>query len=439
MRLANGRAPSRELTLRQALPTLVDKFVCVRADGPIGAATTTSEGACTRMADRRLRAPGAVLALSGAVLLALSGASAAHAPARAAAHAKARAKVGDRRAHARANWGTRAKRAADGTTYASILPAHSFLAFGSGFARTSSAASFLHHTADVTAFAPWGFALFTNGSAVERGGGAVAPVVAAAHRAGRAVLPLFTNAYGNDSILRNAGARAAALRSLVSIVKTDGLDGVNIDFEGLNPVDRTPLVRFVQAVSAALHPLGRIVTVSVGPEWAAERAQYKVYDYAGLARAADRIVIMTYDQHSNPGGPGPVAGLPWVRAALAYAVSQIPAAKVYLGLADYGYDWYGSSAPTLTAAQAIALAARVGATIRWSNRQGEAYFAYTSASGASHIVWFEDGASEALRIRLAEADHIGGVALWQLGGEDPGTWRWLARYDPAAPSPGALQ
>lgn len=57
----------------------------------------------------------------------------------------------------------------------------------------------------------------------------------------------------------------------------------------------------------------------------------------------------------------------------------------------------------------------------------------------AHRVRFEDGTAEALRVRLAGADKIGGAALRQLGGEEPGGWRWLPGYDPAAPSPGALR
>jgi spore germination protein len=319
------------------------------------------------------------------------------------------------------------------SAYQGILPPSAFLAFGSGFAHSASAASFVAHSADVTAFAPWGFALLADGAAAERGGGPVAPLVAAAHRAGRAVIPLFTNAFENDAILVNPAAEAAAIANLVAIVRIDGLDGVNIDFEGLNPVDRLPLDRFVARVASRLHPLGRIVTVSVGPQWASEPAAYRVYDYRALGQAADRVVLMTYDEHCNPGAPGPVAGLPWVRRVVDYALSQMPAAKIYLGLADYGYDWYGASAPTVTASQALAVAAAVGAPIRWSALQGEAYFTYTGSGGATHVVWFEDGASEAIRIRLAESAHLGGLALWQLGGEDPGTWRAIAAYHPAAP------
>jgi spore germination protein len=311
------------------------------------------------------------------------------------------------------------------------FPAHAFVAYGTGFSGSASYRSFVRHVRQITVYAPWGFALTATGDAVERGGGAVAPVVAFAHAHGRLVMPLFTNAWTNDMVLVDPAVRSLALASLVRTVERYRLDGAVIDFEGLGRVDTAPLTTFVADAARRLHALGKPVLVAVGPQWEGESPAYAVYDYAALGRVADRVLLMTYDQHSNPGGPGPVAALPWVVGAVQEALATVPRDKVLLGIADYGYDWYGSAATTVTAAQALALARAEGVRVAWSGEDAEPNFWYV-AGGLWHRVWFEDGRSVALRLALAARAGLGGVALWQLGGEGPGFWAAMARYRPAA-------
>jgi spore germination protein len=172
------------------------------------------------------------------------------------------------------------------------------------------------------------------------------------------------------------------------------------------------------------------VLVAVGPEWAGESPQWAVYDLHALGQVADRVLLMTYDEHANPGAPGPVAGLGWVSSALRYAMTQVSPARLLLGIADYGYDWSPGQAATVTAAQALALARQMGAAVAWDAVAQEPHFTYLQGT-VRHTVWFEDGASAALKIALAQRDGLGGIALWQLGGEGPGFWNRIAAYRPA--------
>lgn len=51
---------------------------------------------------------------------------------------------------------------------------------------------------------------------------------------------------------------------------------------------------------------------------------------------------MTYDEHYPGGSPGPIASIGWVNNVVKYATTVIPKEKIYLGLAAYGYDWWGN-------------------------------------------------------------------------------------------------
>lgn len=246
--------------------------------------------------------------------------------------------------------------------------------------------------------------------------------VSFAHAHGLQVLALVVNAGGNDAILQDPATRQIAVDRLVSAIRQYHLDGVNIDFEGIDGYDAPGLTRFVAMTAARLRPLGLRTTVAVGA-----RAETEIplgdasaaYDYRALGQVTDQVVLMTYDEHDDGSPPGPIAGILWVRRILTYALRMIPPTKILLGVADYGYDWSSSGTVSLQAGQCEALARAEGAAVRWDSQAEEPYFLYRRG-GQAHIVFFEDGASLALRLALARQDHLGGVALWSLGDEGSG-------------------
>jgi spore germination protein YaaH len=149
-----------------------------------------------------------------------------------------------------------------------------------------------------------------------------------------------------------------------------------------------------------------------------------VYDYGALARAADQVQVMAYDEHAPGTAPGPVAPYAWVEQVVHYAASTMPLDKTELGLAAYGYDFSGGTATSITSQQAAQLAAQTGAVPRWDAAQAEETFSY-GRRRRRHRVWYEDAQANYDRARLAQTAGFAGVALWSAGGEDPGVWPLL--------------
>jgi spore germination protein len=158
-------------------------------------------------------------------------------------------------------------------------------------------------------------------------------------------------------------------------------------------------------------------------QWGGSLATW-VSDYAALARVADRIQIMAYDDHTPGGAPGPIAPLPWVQSVIAYAGTQIPPSRVELGVPAYGYDWSGRGGVSLTATQAAQLAIQVHARLRWQASQGEETFTYRRHR-RRYTVWYENATSDYDRARLAAAAGFAGIAIWAAGDEDPRLWPLL--------------
>jgi len=220
--------------------------------------------------------------------------------------------------------------------------------------------------------------------------------------------------------------RATTLQNLVALAKAQNLAGINLDFEGLYTSDRDAYTSFVAELATQLHANGARLMVSVPPKSSDSMASAWTwpYDYAALGQSADFIQVMTYGQHTPSGAPGSVAGSGWMLKALQYAVSQMPANKILLGLPAFGYNW------NLTAGtgQRVAykdtpqLLASTGATPQWNASTQSAYFHYTDAGGSAHEVWYETPQGLQAKAAFANTLNLAGVSIWILGDEDASFW-----------------
>ncbi len=288
----------------------------------------------------------------------------------------------------------------------------------------SSQQSLAEHASQITAIAPLWYSVRANASLHDLGWQhSAVRVWAQSHHV--AVYPLVINGYGNDAILLHPALRSASVATLARLAVHDGYAGFNIDFEGLSNVDESGLDAFVTQLAAALHPLGKKVIAAVGPR-TSSRNGYHVYNYRVLGQVADQVVLMTYDHHDIGSPAGAVAPIAWVRQIVQYALQEMPAQKILLGLAVYGYNWSSSETTVeIHDPQARPLAASVGAPILWNAAAQEATFRDTAANGTVHQVWYENSRSDAVKVSLANQDHLGGVAIWRLGDETPAFWTVL--------------
>ncbi|KQW53170.1 hypothetical protein ASC77_02410 [Nocardioides sp. Root1257] len=207
----------------------------------------------------------------------------------------------------------------------------------------------------------------------------------------------------------------AVASRLASYVGAGGWDGVNVDLERVRAADADGLVALVRSLQEAM-PAERTVTVDVSASTSSAGYRGGGYDLAGLGGAVDVIKLMTYDQHGPTwSGPGPVGGLPWQRRSLTTLLRVVPAEKVDLGVAGYGYTWpRRGTGRTVTVAQARRLAARDGARPRWDARQGE----WTARLDGGTRLWWSDRRSYAARVVLARRQGLHGLAVWRLGSAD---------------------
>ena len=209
-------------------------------------------------------------------------------------------------------------------------------------------------------------------------------------------------------------------------------DGVNLDLEKAAPADRLLFSKLIKDWSARFKWANFIVTMDVPAKTTSDPLdEWKgAFDYKAIGQAVDEVIIMTYEEHWAVSEPGSVASIPWVTQVLNYALANIPAQKVYMGIPMYGYDWpeKGKGKGRVIGYQrATELAQRHGAPLQWDAWQHSTYFRY-EAMGVRHIVYFEDPRSLRGKLDLALQMGIRGVALWEMNLSYPDFWEVLQTY-----------
>lgn len=256
------------------------------------------------------------------------------------------------------------------------------------------------------------------------------PAVRSMQARGIDVIPTVTNLRNGDwnvdivqKMLHDPAARRTHIRELVELARTEGYDGLDVDYEDLSGDDRTAYTQFLTELGDELHAAGKVLTTAVHPK--TSNAGYDdrnlAQDYRAIGAAVDQVRVMTYDYSWDTSPPGPVAPAAWVEKVIAWTVTQIPRDKVVLGIDLMGYNWSGGRGVTVDHRHAQTLADKHRATVHRSE-DGTPWFTYRDSSGDRHEVWYEDARSASAKLELVSEYDLGGVFFWRLGGEDSKVW-----------------
>ena len=202
-------------------------------------------------------------------------------------------------------------------------------------------------------------------------------------------------------------------------VREKGYRGLDLDFEFLGAANAAAYADFASRLRAALNGLPLITALAPKTSDGQPGLLYEGHDYGALGAVSDAVLLMTYEWGYTYGPPMAVAPLPNVRRVVEYALSRIPAEKIFLGFPNYGYDWplpyeRGTTrARSISNPEAVWLAAEFGAEIRFDDGAQTPYFNYT-AGGTAHEVWFEDPRSAKAKYDLVSEYSLRGVGFWNF-------------------------
>ncbi|MFQ5846110.1 MAG: glycosyl hydrolase family 18 protein [Candidatus Methylomirabilales bacterium] len=303
--------------------------------------------------------------------------------------------------------------------------------------RPPALVSALTHLNRISIIAPQVFVMDREGFVF----GEVNPELLKAAREQRvAVMPLVINPGFNQevihAVLDDPSKMQRAIRYLLYYTTRDGYWGIQLDFENIHASYRHRYNLFVEEVARQFHRRGRKLSVAVVAKHSDRPEDYSesswahwagVFDYATLSRAADFLSVMTYDQHSGVTPPGPVAGVPWMERVLAYAVGEVPAAKLSLGIPLYFRSWNseGGRGGYGGFPEVVPMLHRSGVVAGWDAVRQVPWFRF-QADGVEHEVWYEDVRSFQAKLELVHAYKLRGFSAWVIGQEDPRIWTQIA-------------
>lgn len=238
-----------------------------------------------------------------------------------------------------------------------------------------------------------------------------------------------------SSVVNNPGYTENLIRNLLEIMPRKGYEGLDIDFEYIKAEDRDAFTTFVRLVAENMREYGYHTSVALAPKTSADQPGllYQGKDYGGIGAVADHVLLMTYEWGYTYGPPMAVAPLNQVRRVVEYALTEIPAAKIDLGIPNYGYDWPlpfergVTKATSIGNVQAVRIAVERGAEILFDPVALSPYFTYVDGeSGIAHEVWFEDVRSMQARFDLIQEYGLGGCGYWQIMQWFRANWLLLA-------------
>ena len=233
-------------------------------------------------------------------------------------------------------------------------------------------------------------------------------------------------------VIRNPARRTKLISQLLTTVQKKGYGGLDLDFAYISKEDRFWYAEFVQEAREAMNAGGYTVSVTLPPRISPDRRGdlYEGMDYRLLGEAADSVLLMTYEWDDTYREPMSVAPIPSVRRVLDYAVTEIPAGKISLGIPNCGYDWplpYRKGftrARSIGNVEAIRIAQQYNALIRYDEAVQSPHFQYVTESTLREV-WFEDVRSLQERFDLVRGYGLRGVGYWNLMGSFRAGWLLL--------------
>ncbi|MCQ2496382.1 MAG: glycosyl hydrolase family 18 protein [Lachnospiraceae bacterium] len=240
----------------------------------------------------------------------------------------------------------------------------------------------------------------------------------------------FAHERDTYAIMSDYNKRIKLADGIVAAAKTDGVDGVNIDIEGISVQTGVYFIQFLKELSLECKKAGLVLSVdNPMPE-----SYNAFYDFRSQATAVDYLVIMGYDEHFfGSEEAGSVASLDWFSQYADVTVGMCPAKQVIMAVPFYTRIWKETkdgenikvSSEILEMKDTAKKVASYNTETVWDETEGQNYLEYKADDNTTYKIWIEDGDSLKKKASVIRERNMGGVAGWRLGSESEGTWELL--------------
>jgi len=145
-----------------------------------------------------------------------------------------------------------------------------------------------------------------------------------------------------------------------------------------------------------------------------------------FAQVADFILVPLYKEEG--GHPQPLASQGWFESRLGVLTATVDPSKLIIGIGSFGYD-FGRPSPLskMSTPSAWSLLRKSDAKLSFDTKSLNPWFRYTDSAGVVHDVWLLDGVTFFNQAKAALTYRPAGLALSEIGFEDPSVWAVFGR------------
>jgi spore germination protein YaaH len=259
---------------------------------------------------------------------------------------------------------------------------------------------------------------------------------------------VYLGVSGNGSAFDTPARAQATLEKYVRACRDQGYDGIDLDFEHLDPGLQDKYSEFLRGVSTRLHAMRKNLSHCVGfyPGMDQVPPRKIFYDPEVVAQTCDLIRVMCYDLYWAPGrgdpkqvdrpdtqGIGPTSHVPWAREAMRFWLSHAPREKLIMGLPAYSNDY--SLAPKGRGQQVYAAKPQAAdpASLEkaWLWYEKLFVYLYNTPNGERHLFYASDADSTKSHLQTVDELNLPGIGFWHFSSVDAGTWEvvrdWIKR------------
>ncbi len=245
--------------------------------------------------------------------------------------------------------------------------------------------------------------------------------------------PIITNGIDNpdldkkqitSEIMNDEQKRETLIKNIINIIKTNKLDGINIDFEGMIAEDKYMYTQFLRELYPMVKETGAKLSVDI---------YFTNYiDRKGVGKACDYVMLMGYDQRGDwSDEPGSISEISWVENNINSLIndSKISPSKIVLGVPFYTRMWNiqedGSFTTNVyTMHDSEEFLEKYNLTPTMDNISGQNYIEVV-LDDIRHKLWIEDADSISSRADIVLEYNLAGITAWQKGFETSDIWQVL--------------
>ncbi len=240
------------------------------------------------------------------------------------------------------------------------------------------------------------------------------------------------------ALLSNMNYRVNLINNLIQLVKARNVNGIDINFEGIQSGQKDNFTSFLRQLRDSLKSNDSNYILTCAPtDFDFRQGDW---DLAQVTQICDLTFLQCYGYAYSTGSQaGPVGRLQgWSSTNAtsfinnALASGAIPSKTIY-GMPHYGYDWPVNSpnkkATTLGAGSVLyypdAKLNAIEYSRLWDSESLNAWYRYQTIDGTWHQAWYEDPESAFYKYQFIKSKNLAGVGIWALGMDNTNKDIWF--------------